>query len=120
MTTPLAPSAAPLRQRTGFGVILNLIGLVAVLSYLIPAVGRGAPAIPALTLPLSMLALVAWLASMLLPLERTALLRLCGLLMVLGGAGAAWDTDGVLVVPVIIGVMQLASWDTRPWIAVAA
>ncbi|MFT4231817.1 MAG: histidine kinase [Leucobacter sp.] len=110
--------AAP--HRTPLARALNLLGAAVVLGYLWSAAARGAVALPAVAVPLGVLAVAAWTAAVLVPLRLRRALRALLLVMAAAGAFAAWSTDGLLIVPVIAGVMQIAAWDEASWVGVAA
>lgn len=112
-------------RRTPLSRLINLLGVVVVLVCLVPTVLQGHVALPQFTVPLCVLSLTAWAAAVLLPTRWTLtptgarMLRVLQLLMVVSGAIAAWNVNGLMIVPVIAGIIQLAAWDAT-WVGYTA
>ena len=103
-------------RRTPFGILLNVLGMAFVVGYLVPQVVQGTVSLPLATVPAAIVSIAAWIGSLVVPARKLTLLRATYLVMVVGGALAAWATNGLLVVPVIAGVMQLGAIEHPPWL----
>lgn len=104
----------PLR-RTPFGIALNALGIVVVVAYLVPEFFGGKIPLPELTVPLALISVLAWICVLVVPFHWFVVARVLFLVMVVAGALAAWPTNGLLIVPVISGVMQSGGLEHPPW-----
>lgn len=119
-TEPATPGAEPAALRTRFGVAVTLLGIVVVLVYLVPAALRGGVESPAAVLSLAFASLAAWGGTVVVPPRWVRVQRILLLAAVVAGAGAAWGTNGLLIIPVIACIVRLAGRDERPALGYAA
>jgi signal transduction histidine kinase len=107
----IGPSDHPMR-RTGFGVALNLVGIVIVIAYLVRQWQLGT--VPAWTVPVGGFATLAWLATLLVPTRWANTTRVLLLVMTVGGAITAWPTNGLMIVPVIAAIITITTPAREP------
>ncbi|GAB3799953.1 histidine kinase [Humibacter antri] len=105
----------PLR-RTPFGIALNVLGIAVVAAYLVPQLFGGKIPLPEWTVPLTLISVLAWIGVLVLPFDWLVATRVLFLVMVTAGALTAWPTNGLLIVPVISGVMQVGGLEHPPWL----
>lgn len=107
----------PLR-RTGFGIALNLVGMGVACGYLLRNWAIGVA--PAWTLPIGIVVTLAWLAALLVPARwRVAFVALVAV-MTVGGAITSWPTNGLMIIPLIAGLIAITSTELAPvWLGYA-
>ena len=115
-----ASVTVPLRddqvRRTPFGIALNLVGMAVVTVYFVPQILSGTITGAPVIVPLGWIAIAAWLASIVVPAGRVRVLAVVYLVMVLCGAPGAWPTNGLLIVPVVAGVLLTTAGGNPPWL----
>ncbi|MHA7985438.1 sensor histidine kinase [Rathayibacter sp. CAU 1779] len=105
-------------RRTGFGIALNATGLAVVTIYLIQQWIVGV--IPFWTLPVSAVAVLAWLVALALPTKWWGAIRVFLFITTASAAVVAWPTNGLLIIPVIVGILGISSPTTEaPWLGYA-
>lgn len=101
-------------RRTGFGLALSLVGILAVTGYLLRQWSIGA--VPAWTIPVAAVSVLAWAAVLAVPARWRSTIRVLLFAMVMAGAVVAWPTNGLLIVPVIAGIISIASPREPGWL----
>lgn len=103
-------------RRTPFGILLNIVGILVVAAYLTPQLINGTMVLTSWTLPLALASMLAWLGTIVLPPRLDKVAAVLYLVMVVAGATTAWSTNGLLIVPVIAGIMQVSAGCNAPWL----
>jgi len=100
--------------RTGFGVVLNIVGILIVTTYLVAEWIGGHLALWAV--PFAVVSVLAWLVVLFVPDDRrfALLARILFLIMVVCGALTAWSTNGLMIVPVIAALVVMNGTDREP------
>jgi signal transduction histidine kinase len=107
----------PSTQQSWLGRALNLFGVAVVAFYFIRVFSAG---LPVWIIVVGSLALAAWFGLVFLPARPIWLPTLMLVVMVVAGALATAPSNGVLVVPVAVGVLRAVADPLRPlWRGVA-
>jgi signal transduction histidine kinase len=108
-------------RRTSFAILLNVLGMIVVAAYLLPQLFGGTIVLPQWTVPVPFAfgAVAAWIVMISVPPRLLAVSRACCLVMVVAGATAAWPTNGLLIVPVIAGILQISALEHPTWLPYA-
>lgn len=107
----------PLR-RTGFGIALNLVGVVVASGYLLRNWVIGAA--PDWTVPVGVVVMVAWLVALILPARWWAVLMALLFMMTAGSAITSWPTNGLMVIPLIAALIAVMTAPAAPvWLGYA-
>jgi signal transduction histidine kinase len=102
-------------RRTPFGMLLNVVGLLVVIGYLIPQIVGGSVS-PQWTTPFAVASVLAWIANVLTPVGWRRVSWGLYFVMVAAGATAAWSTNGLLIIPLISAIVQIAAAANPPWL----
>lgn len=102
--------------RTAFIVVLNVLGMVVVAAYLVPQIYGGSIVLPQWTVPLAAASVLAWLAVLLTPTRLRSAQAALLLAMLVAGSTAAWPTNGLLIVPVIVAILQVSGGRYPAWL----
>jgi len=100
--------------RTGFGVTLNVLGILVVCAYLVAE--RIGAQLELWPLPFAAISVLAWVVLLLVPDNGrfVVLVRVLLLVMVVFGALTAWPTNGLMIVPVISALLAMTGTSGEP------
>ncbi|MFT4233683.1 MAG: histidine kinase [Microbacterium sp.] len=91
--------------------MINLIMAALVLGYLLLATFQGDDPPSTISFTLALVAIAAWACAILLPSRMRRTQRVVLLVMVVAAASTVWGTSGLMIAPVIAGLIQIVGWE---------